>query len=122
MTFNMQAAHAMQAQIVADAKRIAELEREQHLWRYALHADEINLVLKNEKQRAALKKLGKEKRARVKALVEERSKKIEVPCRYDSSMTSCDYSGSDTGWCKECTQKGKIRKLAREQLHQEGKL
>jgi hypothetical protein len=57
-----------------------------------------------------------------KALIEKQAKTIMVPCRYDAGMTKCDFSGSDTGWCKGCVQKGRIRTLAREQLRKEGKL
>lgn len=53
------------------------------------------------------------------ALVEERARTIRVPCKFDDAMSICDYSGSDTGWCKNCSQKDKIRKMAREQLRQE---
>jgi hypothetical protein len=126
-------------EINRQAKRIAELEEAYKLFVEAnkktivfekKRTDGILAALnmyeelekKNIQQHAALKKLGQARRARGKALVEERAKKIEVPCRYDGSMTPCDYSGSNTGWRKDCDQKPRIRRLACEQLHQEGKL
>jgi len=74
------------------------------------------------KQHAALQKLGQAKRARGKALIEERAGNIKMPCRYDGPLTRCDYSGTNRGWCKDCLQKERIRGLARDQLRREGLL
>lgn len=103
------------ANTYAQAKRIAELEREQHLWRYALHSNEINLVLKNEKQRAALKKLGETIRARGKALVEERAR-----FEYYVQNENCE------SWPEARRKYPELEKkyigIAREQLRREGKI
>lgn len=91
---------AMQAQIVANAKRIAELEAGM---KSGFTGYQYRII---EKQRAALKKLGQAKRARGKALVEERKLRMQL-----------DASRFGMGIPEEIA----IAR-AREQLRQEGKL
>jgi hypothetical protein len=80
------------------------------------------------KQRAALKKLGKTKRERGKALVEERAKRLAADrgdCPYRSPIKNQLISRCDKGiicdWC-QCPIKDEWRDEAREQLRHEGKL
>jgi len=106
------------------AKRIAELEVDNQRWR------EYNqqLYRANRKKHAALRKLGKEKRERGKALVEERAKRLVADrgdCPYRSPIKNQLISRCDKGiicdWC-QCPIKDEWRDEAREQLRQEGKL
>lgn len=99
---------AMQAQIVANAKRIAELEKK-YKWAWVKLAENGEIL---QKQRVALKKLGQAKRERGKALVEERAQWNAI-CRdvgADPSDRYCTGEGED-GYPD-----------ARDQLRREGKL
>ena len=72
------------------------------------------------KQRAALKKLGQEKRARGKALVEERATNPAGWCKHASDDYVCDELDGNCGGWDECPCKDELRHDARDQLRQEG--
>lgn len=97
---------AMQAQIVENAKRIAELEEAS-----AFECRDLYETIA--KQRAALKKLGQAKRERGKALVEERARG-----NYFDESQDCEGYWWDRKNTDDYTQ-NQYRENARDQLRQE---
>ena len=98
--------------IERQAKRIADLKAENENlreWGISNASDAAHEKVKTEKQLAALKKLGQAKRARGKALVEERANLIEA-------------GGEPTRRRLLKEDEEDLYDLAREQLRREGKL
>ncbi len=98
------------------AKRIAELEAALDEEKYE-NADALIDICK---LRAALKKLGQAKRARGKALVEERATNPAGRCKHASDDYVCDELDGNCGGWDECPCKDELRHDARDQLRQEG--
>jgi hypothetical protein len=112
------------------AKRIAELEGNLVTLGQSSQLRFTEFQSAREKQHAALKKIGRAKRERGKALVEERAENIIsgtsfclVACAEEDVLgeeEECEYEGN----CElaVCPNADWYRRKAREQLHQEGKL
>jgi len=131
-----------QTKHIADLEAITNVEITDHnmcMIRSILHGDPHskgqrirsfnvagNVFRRMQKQRAALKTLGQAKRARGKALAEERARTIHSEWRGNN----CDYH--ESAECRAawrnfcgfvgCPHKNELIALAREQLRQEGKL
>jgi len=99
-------------------QRMAELEGNLSDYKKIARDLDFDLTKKAkrvDKQCSALKKLGQDKRARGKALVEERAAKIQ-------DANSGDSVDSRGHYMFHVADLGKCREMARGQLHQEGKL
>ncbi len=95
------------------AKRIAELEAATKNMQAIISGDLKYIEAANQKterQRATLKKLGQEKRARGKALIEERARRTSLVNFSPETRSTNEYR----------TQPDRMKDVAREQLHREG--
>jgi len=95
------------------AKRIAELEGDLSDYKKIardLDRDLVKKAMLADKQHAALKKLGQEKRARDKALIEERARRTSLVNFSPETRSTNEYR----------TQPDRMKDVAREQLRQEG--
>ena len=95
------------------AKRIAELEGDLSDYKKVardLDRDLVKKAMLADKQHAALKKLGQAKRARDKALIEERARRTSLVNFSPETRSTNEYR----------TQPDRMKDVAREQLHREG--
>ncbi|MCK9571640.1 hypothetical protein M0R72_22005 [Candidatus Pacearchaeota archaeon] len=91
------------------AKRIAELEGDLSDYKKVAR-DLVKKAMLADKQHAALKKLGQAKRARDKALIEERARRTSLVNFSPETRSTNEYR----------TQPDRMKDVAREQLHREG--
>jgi len=94
-------------------KRIAELEGDLSDYKKVardLDRDLVKKAMLADKQHAALKKLGQAKRARDKALIEERARRTSLVNFSPETRSTNEYR----------TQPDRMKDVAREQLRQEG--